>query len=85
VIHLVRRQWVVRRQLRLLRILSELLRRRQPWMVPRRPCLLLTHLAQRQRLLLPGGRHLRRLLIPSNNLRTDFLFCFLPIPHFSHD
>jgi hypothetical protein len=82
VIHLVRRQWVVRRQLRLLRILSELLRRRQPWMVPRRPCLLLTHLAQRQRLLLLGERHLRRLLIPSNNLRTDFLFLLPANPSF---
>jgi hypothetical protein len=85
VIHLVRRQWVVRLQLRLLRIRSELLLRRQPWMVLRQPCLLLTHLVQRLRPLLPGERHLRQRLIPSNNLRADFFFCFLLIPHFSHD
>jgi hypothetical protein len=74
VIHLVRRQWVVRLRLRLLRILSELLRRRPPWMVQRQPCLLLTLSVQRQRPLLPEERHLHRRLIPSNNLRTDFLF-----------
>jgi hypothetical protein len=76
---------VVLLRLRLLRILLELRLRRQPWMVQRQSCLLLTRLVQRQRPLLPGERHLRRRLIPSNNLRADFFFCFLLIPHFSHD
>ena len=84
-IHLVRRQWVVLLRLRLLRILLELRLRRQPWMVQRQSCLLLTRLVQRQRPLLRGERRLRRLLIPSNNLQSHFFFCYLPIPHFSHD